>query len=202
MNASTPIETTSANRPRPFPILTLICSAVLIAACGSVQLQAQSIDEYQVKIAFLYNFAKFVEWPIETFVTNKGSLTVGVVGEDPFGKTIDQFMNGKTVNGRQVTIKRLKLGQNLKDCHILFISSSEQRRVPQIVESLKGTSVLTISELQQFTQQGGMINLILDDDKIRFEVNLNAAAQAHLRISSKLLALAKSVTGEHNQGRN
>jgi hypothetical protein len=124
------------------------------------------------------------------------------VGDDPFGETIDQTMNGKTVNGRQLSIKRLKWGQNLKDCHILFISSSERKRLSQILESLRGGSTLTVGEMERFTQQGGIINLIMEDSKVRFEVNTNSAGQARLKISSKLLALAKSVTGEHNVGRN
>ena len=109
---------------------------------------AQTAGEYQIKAAFLFNFAKFIEWPSEAFNNGGAPLVLGIMGEDPFGSAIDQALNGKTVNGRQLTIKRLKWGQNLRDCHILFISSSERNRLAQIIESLKGASVLTVGEMK------------------------------------------------------
>src|SRR5438309_6240970 len=172
---------------------------VLIVALTSgvwgPQAQAQTSNEYQIKAAFLYNFAKFVEWPAEAFSEGNGSLIVGIVGEDPFGSAIDQTINGKTVNGRQLVITRLKWGQNLRACHILFISSSEHNRLGQILESLRGASVLTVGEAAQFSQQGGIIKFIMEENKLRFEINAEAAAGAGLKVSSKLLALAKTVRG-------
>ena len=157
--------------------------------------QSQGTGEYQVKAAFLYNFAKFVEWPSEAFINVRTPLVVGVIGDDPFGSDLERMINGKTVNGRQMTIKRLKWGQNLRDCHILFISSSERNRLAQIIENLRGASVLTVGEMDKFAEQGGHINFIMENNKVRFEINASAAEQARLKISSRLLVLAKTVRG-------
>lgn len=166
--------------------------------------QAQAANEYEVKAAFLYNFAKFVEWPPEAF-SNDGAggavLVVAIIGDDPFGSAIDQTINKKTVNGRQLTIRRLKWGQNLKDCHVLFVSSSERKRLPQILEALKGASVLTVSEIDMFTQQGGIIGFVMDDGKVRFEINSPAAGRARLKISSKLLELARPMKSGKGVGK-
>lgn len=157
------------------------------------QNQAQEASEYAVKAAFLYNFAKFVEWPPGAFGHNGAPLIVGVVGDDPFGSALDQTIQGKSVNGRQLTVRRFSGGQDLRECHILFISSSERKRLSQILDSIRGAGVLTISEMDQFNQQGGIINFILERGKVRFEINTGAAESARLKLSSKLLALARSV---------
>lgn len=157
----------------------------------STAVQAQS-NEYQVKAAFLYNFAKFVDWPAEALGGSNGTLVIGVIGDDPFGGALDQAINGKTVNGRALVVRRLKWGQDLRFCHILFISASERKHLPQIIQSLRGASVLTVGDMGQFNQEGGIINFVLEASKVRFEINSRGADQAQLRISSKLLALAKN----------
>ena len=134
-------------------------------------LQAQSSGEYQIKAAFLYNFAKFVDWPAEAFAGSNGKLIIGVIGDDPFGGALNQAINGKTINGRPLLVRRLRWGQDLRSCHILFISSSERQRLPQIIQSLRGASVLTVGDMGQFNQQGGIINFILEANKVRFEIN-------------------------------
>jgi hypothetical protein len=154
--------------------------------------RAQSPDEYQVKAAFLYNFARFVDWPGEAFSDAGAPFVVGVIGNDPFGGALDQAINGKNIGGRQMTVRRLKWGQDLRSCHILYISSSERRHLPQIIQSLRGANVLTVGDMDQFNQQGGIINFILETNRVRFEINPRGADQARLRISSKLLALAKN----------
>ena len=171
---------------RSFLFLALVSSVL------SVGVQAQSSNEYQVKAAFLYNFAKFVDWPGDAFGNTNAPLVIGVIGDDPFGGALDQAINGKTINGRPLVVRRLRWGQDLRSCHIIFISSSERQRLPQIIQSLKGASVLTVGDMGQFNQQGGIINFILEANKVRFEINSSAAGQARLRISSKLLSLAKN----------
>jgi hypothetical protein len=158
---------------------------------------AQSAGEYSVKAACLYRFAQFIDWPADSLGNDNAPLIVGVLGQDPFGGAIDQVIAGKTVNGRPLVIRRFQWGEDLRHCHILFISSSEQKRLSQILNSLKGASVLTVGEMDQFGQQGGMIRFILSDGKVTFEINLTAGEQARLRFSSKLLALAKAVRGRH-----
>jgi len=158
-----------------------------------IQAQAQGSSEYAVKAAFLYNFAKFVEWPPGVFGNDGAPLVVGVVGDDPFGSALDQTIRGKSANGRQLIIRRFSWGQNLRECHILFISSSERKRLSQILDSLRGAGVLTVGETDHFNQQGGIINFVIEKGKVRFEINAGAAESSHLKLSSKLLALAKSV---------
>lgn len=177
---------------------------ILLLLNGSLGVPAhpQTPSEYQVKAAFLYNFARFIEWPVESFKGENLPLVVGVLGDDPFGGALDQTLNGKSINGRPLIARRLKWGQNLRDCHLLFICPSEKKRLVQILDSLKGAGVVTISDLDNFCQQGGLIGFILEENKVRFVININVAEQARLRISSKLLSLAKAVLGERHAGRN
>lgn len=170
-------------------ILTLL---TLMGGVSGIEAQAQA-DEYQVKAAFLFNFVKFVEWPPEAFSDDNTSFVIGVIGDDPFGGALDQSVSGKSVNGRQLSVRRLKWGEDLRGCHILFISSSERKRLAQIISSLRGASVLTVSDIDQFNQQGGIINFILVASRVRFEINADVAEQGRLKISSKLLTLAKTV---------
>lgn len=166
--------------------------ALLLALIGNLvttEVRAQSADEYQVKAAFIFNFAKFVDWPTDA-LGNAADLVVGVVGDDPFGGALDR-LNGNVANGRRLRIKRLRAGDNLKVCQILFISNSEGRNLRKIMDSLRGSSVLTIGEMPQFNQSGGMIRFVVHNAKVRFEINAAAAGEARLRISSKLLALSK-----------
>lgn len=168
-------------------IFFLVLASIFIAS--SIRVSAQTVNEYQVKAAFILNFAKFVEWPSDAF-DDRGALVVGVIGDDPFGGALDQ-LSGNTASGRRLEIKRFRWGDNLRACQILFISNSEGRHLGKIMESIKGTSILTIGEMPQFNQSAGMIRFVIQNNKVRFEINAAAAGQARLRISSKLLALSK-----------
>ena len=152
-----------------------------------------SPSEYQLKAVFLYNYAKFVVWPAESFADADAPIILGVLGKDPFGAIIDQTIKGKTVKGRKLAIKRFEKIEDVEICHILFVSASEKKHLSKIVKILKGSSVLTVGEVKQFAQRGGIINFIIKQNKIRFEINLDAAQQAKLKISSKLLKLAKII---------
>jgi hypothetical protein len=151
---------------------------------------AQAADEYHVKALFLYNFAKFVDWPQQM---QAGPICIGVFGEDPFGGELDQTVAGKTVNGRGFVIKRLKRQEDAKACHIVFVSGSEKKRTRAILEGLENCSVLTVGEVPGFAPNGGIINFEIVDSKVRFEVNIDAAERTGLKLSSKLLSLAKIV---------
>ena len=151
---------------------------------------AQSANESQVKAAFVYNFVKFVEWPSEAFSDNRAPLIIGVVGEDSTTSAIDQTINGKTANGRHLMVKRFPNFRAITYCHILFISSSQRDNVRQILAAIS-PAVLTIGETERFAQMGGIINFTIVDDKLRFEINATAAEKAGLRISAKLLHLAR-----------
>jgi len=168
-----------------------LCLGLLLAAhCGRAQVP--QLSEYQIKAAFLYNFGRFVDWPPETFADGKSPFIFGLLGDNPFGNTLNEAFSGKTLNGHPVVVQ---LFHNLPDamhCQILFISNSEKRRLADIIQSLHAASVLTVGENDHFTDAGGMINFITIDNKVRFQINDRAAKAARLKISSKLLGLAVS----------
>jgi hypothetical protein len=178
--------------------------ALLVAACllGAPAAPAQSepLSEYQVKAAFLYNFAKFIDWPPETFPVGNAPIQVCMVGEDPFGPVLEHTFEGKTVNGHDLMIHHTNQVQQLKGCQIAFISDSERKHLPEILADLQGASVLTVGDSNQFAELGGMIGFTLENNKVRFEINLDAATRARLKISSKLLSVARIVR-EQAQGR-
>ncbi len=158
--------------------------------------------EYEVKAAFLYNFARFIEWPADAFDGPQTPLVIGILGEDPFGSALDDIIARKTVRGRAVVVRRLHRDQDLRGCHLLFISASEKKRLPEILLSLRGSTVVTVSEIDRFIYSGGTINLLVENSRVRFEVNLDAAARARAKISAKLLALARGVVDDRAGKRN
>ena len=168
-----------------------------IAACcyfsGASRAYADSTREYQIKAAFLYNFAKFVDWPADRFTDENSPLLLCVIGTDPFGPTLEHTVSGRKIKGRAIIINRGKAIDNLKFCHLLFVSSSERENMREIVASLAGASVLTTGDMDRFANQGGIINLIKRGNKIRFEINSNAAAQSGLKLSSYLMGLASNI---------
>jgi hypothetical protein len=147
-------------------------------------------DEYQVKAAFLYNFAKFVEWPPEAFENPGEPLVVCVLGEDPFGRAIDDVISGKKIEGRALTVRRLSDARQAKGCRILFVGSSERRSVISVLAGINESGVLTVGESGSAASEGMIINFILDGDKIRFAIDTAAAEREKLRLSSRLLSLA------------
>ena len=149
--------------------------------------------EYQVKAACLYNFAKFVDWPPRVFAEVNDPIIYGILGEDPFGNTLEAVIKNKTINGRPLTIKRSGQVEDLKGCQVLFISRSARARQAQILKSLEGLSILTVSDTEEFLAEGGMIRFLIEEKKVRFEINLSAARRASLKIDPLLLSLATSV---------
>ncbi len=168
---------------------------VMMVTLLNAQAQDSKPGEYEIKAAFLYNFAKFVDWPVESFRDDSSNLTLGILGVDPFGSALDTIKD-KTVKGRKVMIKRSKNMEDLKGCHILFVSASEKGNLKQILNALRDSNVLTVSEIERFANRGGIINFIRVDNKIQFEINLEAAQRNKLKISSQLLRLARIVATE------
>jgi hypothetical protein len=171
--------------------------AVLISIAGSrwISTQASASSEYQVKAAFLFHFAQFVDWPPEAFKDGVSPLTYCTVGEDPFHGALDASLNGKTIGGRPVRVLHYKEAREIQGCQVLFVGMADKKFVSATVASLNGSPVLTVGESSQFAQQGGMIGFLLEDNKVRFEINLDAAERGKLKISARLLALAKTVIG-------
>ena len=161
--------------------------------CGCSAALGQSANQYQVKAAFLYNFAKFIEWPPQSFKGPDDPIAICVVGLNPFGAMIEDTVRGKTLDGRAFVVRNVPNVQQTGGCHILFISSSERKQVQSILESIKTPGVLTVGEAEGFARNGGIINFKLDGGKVRFEVNLEAAAKEGLQIRSNLLSLAEIV---------
>jgi len=179
-------------RIRRFIAACLVCAALVVPTRGQ-SADGPDNSEYLIKAGFTYNFAKLMDWPASAFPQSNSPIVICVLGTDPFGGTLDQVLKGKQANGRDFEIKHLKWGMDMRDCDILFIGSSESAHVDEILHSVRGLPVLTIGEMPGFAQRGGIINFILEDNKVRFEVNVDAAKQANINISSRLLSLAKIV---------
>ena len=156
--------------------------------------QAQPTDEYQIKAVFVFNFAQFVEWPAHAFPDPKSPLVIGVLGRDPFGAHLDEVVAGETINQRPLVIQRYRRVDEIKTCHVLFISQSEDARLEQILAHLAGRSILTVGDGESFARRGGVIRFLMERNKIRFRINLTAAREMNLIISSKVLRSADVIT--------
>ena len=166
---------------------------VFLTAGSEAFAQNDEKMEYPVKLAFLYNFTKFVAWPADSYRDASVPLRICVVGSDPFSDDLKAELETRTVGGRRVEIKRLKSRDTLKSCQLVFVPATEKKRAAEIVAGLNGSSALTVGESAGFIRQGGMINFTVEDNKVHFEVNADAAERARLKISSKLLVLARPV---------
>ena len=171
---------------------------VLGLTLGSVEARAlnPSLPEYRVKAAFLFHFLQFVEWPANAFPDETSPITLCILGDDPFGPVLDQTVGDKTVGNRRIVIRRCQRIEDAGSCHLLFVSRSEIERLPQILARQQGVSSLTVGETDQFVQLCGIINFTVEEGQVRFEINPNAAQRAGVRISSRLLRLAKVVRTE------
>lgn len=147
--------------------------------------------EYAVKAAYLYNFSQFVEWP--STAATADFFRICVLGTDPFGRVLDEVVAGQKLDGVRVVARRISRPDEANGCRVLFISSSESDGLPRILAALVNSAVLTVSEIPRFTQSGGMIGFVLEDNRVRFEVNAAAARRAGLKLSSQLLKLAVNV---------
>lgn len=196
-------------QPRPRRIASVV-AILAIALSGTLQVRAALTDEptsseYLIKAGFIYNFAKFVQWPESAFAQPDSPIVIGIVGTDPFGTIIDRLVADKKIGGRRFVVRRLIWGKNnadLKNCAIVFVSSSERKNLRDILLALKGQPVLTIGDMPNFAQRGGIIGFTLEDNRIRFEINVEAARLAQLVISSRLLTLATIVPAASVPGRS
>jgi hypothetical protein len=170
-------------------IAVALCSLVLAA-------QAQSATEYQVKAAFLFNFAKFVEWPADAFASADAPLQICVLGQDPFDRDFERGIEEKTVNGHAIEIVHPSGLLQAKACQILFVAASEGPHLQEILRGLKRTNVLTVGDAAGFARMGGIINFVLEDSRVRFEINIQAAERAHLKLSARLLTVAKTIVAD------
>jgi hypothetical protein len=178
--------------------VALVSLLVCFGGCAPAVLsQSTAATEYDLKLAFLFSFAKFVEWPPDAFPSEKAPISLCVFGTDPFGHSLDEIVQGKTANNREFAIRQTMKPEGLRGCHILFISDAERGRLAEVFESLKHSSVLVVGESAGFAQRGGCIQFYLEDNKVRFSINVDAVQRARLTVSSKLLTLARIV---HDEG--
>jgi len=174
-------------------IISILVILSAVSMVGLPRLRAEdSSTEYKIKAAFLYNFLNFIEWPSGSFKDSNDVLKICVIGEDPFGDAFEPFIN-KPIKGKKLKIYQINKIGDTDNCHIAFISSSEKRRLGRVLADLNGSSTLTVSDIKSFTQEGGIINFVTVENRIGFEINIKAAERSGLKISSKLLNLAKTI---------
>jgi hypothetical protein len=152
----------------------------------------QKLDEYQVKAAFILNFANFIEWPAAAFTGSDDPFDICVLGSNPFGHTLESLVEGKVVDRRAFVVRYVADVRNVGGCHILFISSSERLRFRSILGGLKNSSVLPVGDTSDFIAEGGVVDFRLESGKVRIEIDAKAAREKNLRISSRLLGLSKT----------
>jgi hypothetical protein len=174
------------------------CPTAVIVMLGLLHipvLQAQQakVSEYQVKATYLYNFGRFVQWPPNATAAKGDSFSICVLGQDPFGATLDSTVAGETLDGKPLVVKRISTPRDAGECRILFISSAEENHLKEILVALNEEGILTVSDMPGFSRRGGMIQFVLEGDKVRFEINLTKAESAKLTLSSELLKVATTV---------
>jgi hypothetical protein len=183
-------------------IMALVLVTISVFSVSPVaRAQTNPPSDYQLKAAFLFNFAKFIDWPSSSFASPQSPFTICILGLDPFGTVLDDTLKGKTIGGRPIAVRRLKDKAEGQRCQMVFVSSSESAHLTEIIGSLQVANVLLVGESNGFAALGGTIELMLEDNHIRFAINTDAADRSGLTVSSKLLALAKIVHDEgHSKG--
>ena len=171
------------------PILLLL---FFLNAGLNPTVQASSSREYAIKAAFLYNFAKFVEWPLQSFEDSTTPIILCILGKDPFGVFLKPIKD-KTVKGKKIIIKYSPKIDDMEKCHVLFVGKSEDKQLVRILARIRDWNVLTVSDIGDFAQRGGIIGLTKEEDEIHFEINLEASKMADLKISSRLLKIARII---------
>jgi len=166
-------------------------AVLLFLPIFALQAAGQRASEYQLKAAFVYNFTKFIDWPGES--VRSLTFQICVLGQNPFGSELTQLTDGKVIEGHPVQVLIVTNYHLARSCQVVFISASENAHMKEILSALRGRSVLTVGDSQGFVDAGGMIELLVEDERMRFQVNLHAANEARLKISAKLLSLAKAV---------
>jgi hypothetical protein len=184
---------------RCIPLLVVLLLLFSPAVVGTARAQSND-DEYRVKAAFIFHFAQLVDWPADTLTVADNSLLICTLGRDPFNGALESAVAGKAIGARVARVLHLKQSEDMKTCQILFFGAAQLKHVPALVADLRNAPVLTVGETAGFLDAGGMICLLLKDSKVRFDVNLDAAQSANLKIGSRLLILAQSVTGA-NRGK-
>jgi hypothetical protein len=176
--------------------LSAVLLSVLLAVGGERTRAQTTAEEYRVKAAFIFHFAQLVDWPPDAQTGTDNSLFLCTLGADPFQGVLEGTVAGKAIGNRVVRIRHLGEPEDIRACQILFLSKAQSKRIPMLVTNLHNAPVLTVGETAGFLDAGGMIDFLLDENKVRFTINLDAAESARLKIGSRLLILAEHVVGE------
>lgn len=186
-----------------WPVSASVCKAALACVAAAAlwfaarPCYADGPQEYEAKAAYLLNFSRYVNWP----GADNSPMQVCVLGQDPFGEVLDRALRGRSSNGRQLQARRLQLPEQAVACQLLYIGQSEDRHLSDWLAPLQDKPVLTVGESPRFLRDGGMINLLLVRNTVRFEINLDAASRAGLKISSRMLGVAENVFGKGEGGK-
>jgi hypothetical protein len=168
-----------------------LCLSLLLGTCLAARAQPIFSTEYEIKSVLLFNLAQFVEWPGAAFDTPSSPIVIGVVGENPFGNSLEKVIEGETVQNRKLIVRYFRRPSEIEGCHLLFISRSESARVDAIFSHLKGRPVLTVGDTESFGQRGGMVRFVSEKNKVRLRLNVPRIEESRLKVSSKLLRIAE-----------
>ena len=182
------IRSARERRPRFWALLCILALGITsFASALRAQQSPPEYPEYQVKASYLLNFTRYIDWPTRSFKSTNSPMVIGIFGQDRFGDDLRTLVQGKRVEGHDLVVRRIETLEQCRDTQILFISSSEKKRIPDIVQGLKGAPVLTVGETDGFLQSGGIINFRLRNKDLFVDINRPAADKVGLRISARLL---------------
>lgn len=191
------MSTAPARRRRLGRALRVLpAAALLLVSAALAEAPPQRSPEHEIKAAFLFHFAQFVEWPRSAFPAPESPLTFCVLGDAALGTALEEMARGEAIGGRPLVVRQARQLDAPPDCHLIFVGRAEQRRTPELLSAVAGRPVLTVGEVTDFGRRGGTINFYLDEDRVRFEINPEAASRHGLHISSELLSLGRLVASE------
>ncbi len=176
-------------RHRTITAVLLLAATLLLPLRSAVP--QPSLQEYALKSVFLFNFCRFIEWPENAFASRDEPITIGVIGEDPFGPMLEDAVKGETLRGRSIRIEHYRRPSEIKRCHVLFVAGSDGGRVDEILRAVAGQSVVTVGETESFLERGGMIALTAERNRVRLSINPSRLRAENLVASSKLLRVAE-----------
>jgi len=179
--------------PRAGTLAALVCAATALVATGASSADESRTYEYEVKAAFLYNFAKFAEWPSDAFADAKSPIVLGVFGVDPFGPTLETMLASKSAHGRPFTVRRIERVEQAAECHLVFVAGDSETATRRVLQAIGERPVLTVGESPDFISRGGLINFRVEHNRVVFEIGAERSAAAPVRLSSQLLKLARLV---------
>jgi len=188
-------ESSPAGAGVPAAAALLALGVLLVAPASVIRAQPQppSLFEQEIKASFIYTVVKFVDWPGTAFGAPDAPMVMAILGDETIGDALQKVVDGKRVNGHPVSVLRAAGLDDLAGCHVLIVGRTERTRLPEILQRLRGSYVLTVSESDRFAREGGVMGIVLDQNMVRFEVNVDAAYRSSLEISSKILRLGKVV---------